>query len=399
MAKSKGGAAAACIIWVAFFAFICLLLGWVSFDQKFNSILNPVSEGVEDTFFIQMQQDPRARNLEACAREERLISRGVVVSRDQQSPFRKNEHSYVFPRRSDPLPKIAIVTFAFGASTQKNKYEMSALQCYAAIHGYPMYIEHFQLQTDRAFIFTKLRTILKYLPHFQWILYVDSDVVIANRSRRIEEFLDSNYDFIFQERDSNWEWFTNAFFVKNTDYALSFVNQWLSMSDDNKAPFGMGDQASLVSLLLRDFQPPGYKDCLAIEQKTNGTTPERHRREVYNAEMIPCFYRVTRMKDFEHFKVLEPLQGFLRSFEITWQPASYYRKLFPEVEFLLHGKYAISEIMTVADVYCEAVDAPEQARPELWHTKESAAEAAEQMGLKYLSAPNSEELPQSPVER
>mmetsp|Transcript_41476 Transcript_41476/g.67317 ORF Transcript_41476/g.67317 Transcript_41476/m.67317 type:complete len:386 (-) Transcript_41476:247-1404(-) len=305
--------------------------------------------------------------------------------------FRNDNHTYVYPQLPvSELPKVAMVTVAFGSSANQYRAEISALNCYAALHGYPFYVEHVQLQPDRYFSFTKTRTVMKYMPHYQWIFYIDNDAVIVNRTKRLEEYLDDNYDLIIQKRDSNHEVHAAVFFVRNSDYGWFFMRKWIGLSDNGQAPFGMGDNAALVIMTMLEVKPTGYENCLEIMYAANATLPPRIRRQTYNSHLMKCFHNSMKsLKDrpnVEHMKILQPLEGYLRSFQTEWKPASYYSKLFPEVDFVLHGKHLAVDLLTPADIYCEYV--PDGiTRPELFHTLDSASEAAKKMGYYYPPKP------------
>jgi len=208
----------------------------------------------------------------------------------------KEDHTYEYPPKKK-LPRLAVVTVAFGTSANNYRGELSAIACYCALHGLPFYVEHVQLQPDRYFSFSKTRAVMKYLPHFEWILYIDNDCVIVNRTRSLEEFIDDNYDLVLQKRDSNHEVHAAVFFVKNSPYGWYFMRKWIALSDNGEAPFNMGDNAALVVLSLLELKPEGHERCLQIIADSKTETDSRVRRKNYNSEFLDCYASLMRNVD------------------------------------------------------------------------------------------------------
>lgn len=104
-------------------------------------------------------------------------------------------------------PAIAVITFnQIPATNYTFKYDRLGRMAienrrqYCKRHGYE-FIEDVSVSNDRPATWAKIPAILKAFECHRWVLWADSDALIFNRSRRLEDFCDSDYDIVVQSHD------------------------------------------------------------------------------------------------------------------------------------------------------------------------------------------------------
>ncbi len=131
------------------------------------------------------------------------------------------------------------------------------LRSYANKHGY--YLKEYKknLDKNRDPQWSKIKAVFNVLKtgEFDWIFWCDADTLFLDKERKIESFIDPNFNFIFCSDLSSTLWInTGAFLVKNTSYSLQFLKK--IYYDDNyyarqKTEFDH-EQGSLRELLYED---------------------------------------------------------------------------------------------------------------------------------------------------
>ncbi len=187
------------------------------------------------------------------------------------------------PRAVSELPRFALITFITAEHLAVHALPISTLSCYCALHGIPFYVETARLNAEQPIHFNKVRTLQKYLPHFQWIGFVDGDNIILNRTKSLYQFLDDQYDVIVQER-SNGEFMTNVL-VQNSPGGVAFLNGWMNMSYSGIV-FN-GDNGPLHLWLLRAMRPQLTHACDSYLPKLLTTPRENYEWTDYFA-FIRC---------------------------------------------------------------------------------------------------------------
>jgi hypothetical protein len=100
---------------------------------------------------------------------------------------------------------------------------------YCQRHGYD-FVEFFfeKLEDDRTPHWGRVLAIKKHLKNYDWLFYLDTDVVICNYSLKIESFIDENYDLIVgpnpQEAEGHLS--TSGMLFKNTEWSMCFLDDW-----------------------------------------------------------------------------------------------------------------------------------------------------------------------------
>jgi hypothetical protein len=176
--------------------------------------------------------------------------------------YRKNRR----PPKTKGRPRLGIVQTTTLAWTHKFALIMNSIMCYAAEQGYNYNVDNFEIQTDRMIAQGRMRSMLKYLPFYDWILHLSSDVWVLNRTKSIEELevLDRGHEVVLSLRNwwSGWQsqpelqpfgmlrqLQTEAFFIKNTPYGRQFLRTYMQLQDGyfgHPAKISGGDPNGLI---------------------------------------------------------------------------------------------------------------------------------------------------------
>jgi hypothetical protein len=297
-----------------------------------------------------------------------------IRSREIEAQFNRNDPGYYpstnpYRNPQSELPLLAIVVTIDPDTLNFYSAEMSAWACYCSLHGYHFYEEHMQLQKLDRTHHNKQRLIQKYLPYFQWIIFIDAGSWVINRTKSFEELLDNNYDVILQMGENN-EILTNSVIIRNSPYGRTFLDNWMKF--ENNIMHKYYDNIFLTYSVLRDMKPPHWERCIEIYKDNT--------RANYYAEFVTCAYEVNILsgnyKTWNNIR-LSPILSSTSWFRNFDNPEyKFHNKAFPVVDFVLWGK-SLYKIIPEEDVYCmeENID-PNSVRNNLYMTSEQAIEYA-----------------------
>ena len=141
---------------------------------------------------------------------------------------------------------------------------------YANKHGYS-YLK--QIVRDSDYVdwhptWIKIDILIKTLPLFDYVVWIDADAVFVNKEIRIEEFIQDNVDLILPKMEMDmlsgnvWTNTTTGFMIwKNSEWSLNLLNHlW-----DNPEQYRFGsfhEQTRLDELLQDFFSLPGGENIL-----------------------------------------------------------------------------------------------------------------------------------------
>eukprot|EP00602_Paraphysomonas_sp_CaronLab_P008001 CAMPEP_0185034254 /NCGR_PEP_ID=MMETSP1103-20130426/23953_1 /TAXON_ID=36769 /ORGANISM="Paraphysomonas bandaiensis, Strain Caron Lab Isolate" /LENGTH=312 /DNA_ID=CAMNT_0027570833 /DNA_START=63 /DNA_END=1001 /DNA_ORIENTATION=- len=115
---------------------------------------------------------------------------------------------------------------------------------YAKLHGYDIINANSVIDKSRPIAWSKLLAVKKYLPDYDYILYIDMDAVIMEPSVKLENIISmasskvKQYDFIMTD---DWNGLnTGVFFVRRSEWSLAFLqlawDQWQLIPPRSTAP-------------------------------------------------------------------------------------------------------------------------------------------------------------------
>lgn len=201
-------------------------------------------------------------------------------------------------------PHFAILTFVSdGKSYDRDRDPIALMSCFAREHGVPYYIESHDYG---AHWYNKHYALRKYLPHFEWLLYVDSDTYIIDRTRGYHSLLNmtamldaGGYHVAISELHHSGAggFDAGAMLIKGSDTGLRLVEEW---SKGEEREYRNADNGFLHILFLRWILGSAYDGHCDhhlykyMVKSLNGTmvqakeyTPPTIR--AYNG-FFPCFY-------------------------------------------------------------------------------------------------------------
>ncbi|CAM9586597.1 unnamed protein product [Scytosiphon promiscuus] len=204
----------------------------------------------------------------------------------------------------DDKLRIAIVSnavaFPYGEATTAQwslfKEYFANKDCYAKTHGYDLIIDSRNHVDGMGFYtngdgdrggtnvhFNKPYLIRKWLPHYDWVLWLDMDTLVVDMARPIEKFIeeiggqDGNIHVLVPQ-DQNVQFFFSAcsLLLRNSPETLEMVEDWFTLKDT--CPYALyDDQSRLYAAVLRmqlrwrgqevDHSSFETTDCLDVCEK------------------------------------------------------------------------------------------------------------------------------------
>ncbi|RCN39441.1 hypothetical protein ANCCAN_14647 [Ancylostoma caninum] len=135
---------------------------------------------------------------------------------------------FLYPmKESSRSYRVAIVTVASEDKIQNYEQALLSMKCYAQSQSYDLLIfnnSHFVNECRQDHIlFRRHCMVVQVLGNYDYVLLVDSDIMVVNPQKRIEEFIDPSADIIFYDRFYNWEVAIGSYIVKNTSWSRQFL--------------------------------------------------------------------------------------------------------------------------------------------------------------------------------
>mmetsp|Transcript_8746 Transcript_8746/g.15623 ORF Transcript_8746/g.15623 Transcript_8746/m.15623 type:complete len:598 (-) Transcript_8746:69-1862(-) len=134
--------------------------------------------------------------------------------------------------------------------------------CYAKLHGYKFILDthRYGLEHKRLLMWNRIPSLQKHLPHYDWILYLDSDILIANSKTLLEDFVrqfDPEWCVVFMESVKGFN--TGGFFIRNNPVSYQFLRMWWGASPDTYS-WLYNDQVVAWDAVVRWFNTQGGKE-------------------------------------------------------------------------------------------------------------------------------------------
>lgn len=177
--------------------------------------------------------------------------------------------------RPEEKSGIAVITVnVIPATNYTFKYErlgemaIKNRRQYCEQHGYT-FIHDVPIPEDRPSCWAKIPAILKAFENHQWILWADSDTLVFNRSRRLEDFCDPEYDLIVQSHDEYFEYLgiqladglekmpinTGVFLMRASTWSKEFLEQSYEQKQfisKGEIWNGIGEQEAMICVLRKN---------------------------------------------------------------------------------------------------------------------------------------------------
>ncbi|CAI2350988.1 unnamed protein product [Caenorhabditis sp. 36 PRJEB53466] len=238
-------------------------------------------------------------------------------------------YSTYYKSNSSVHPNIGIIVVLTNRTDPKD-YEVGikSVECYARAQNYSFLLvddsDYDCPQRDK--FFRRHCVVAKILPRFDAVLFIDADHGVVNPKRRIEEFMDPQFDLIFYDRFFDWEVMAGSYIARNTAFSIQFLTEFADFEE--KLPKGAhGSDNGAIHIFLADKIFPGSISvdvCREVYYKAVNT----HDVGAYVACIRGVFGSRT---DFGNIRIMKKGYGWSRDDWLTsglWSPTR---------DFMLHG--------------------------------------------------------------
>jgi len=144
---------------------------------------------------------------------------------------------------------------------------VSAFYQYSKIHGYDFQFNSYRYDTERQIFYMKLNSVLENIyiglkeKKYDWIFWVDCDVILANPNLKLETFLPSdkmsNTHLIFADDVNGMN--AGVFLIRVHPWSLNVLMRAMSYSYfNNKQGLKYADQSSLNNVLVSGEESDHY---------------------------------------------------------------------------------------------------------------------------------------------
>lgn len=141
---------------------------------------------------------------------------------------------------------------------------------YANLHGYS-YLKQIVKDSDYSNwhpTWIKIDVLLKTLPLFDYVVWIDADAVFVNKEINIESFIDNNIDLVIPKLEIDkstgnvWTNTTTGFMIwKNSEWSVSMLNRLWSQPGDYRFEF-FHEQSRLDEFLKDTYTQNGGENIL-----------------------------------------------------------------------------------------------------------------------------------------
>jgi len=167
--------------------------------------------------------------------------------------------------------KIAVCSLSIGEKYKKiTHWATMNKKSYCQRHGYDFIDDESIWDKSKPIPWSKILLLLKYIEKYDYIVWIDADILIMNMDIKIETFIErySNYD---QISGSDWKMQnTGVWIIKNTDFSKRFLSEvWINVYDEKSDPkerYMNWEQGSVINLMDRNV--------LNCKEKIKVTYPE-----------------------------------------------------------------------------------------------------------------------------
>ncbi|GAB5095473.1 hypothetical protein P9250_15120 [Caballeronia sp. LP006] len=172
----------------------------------------------------------------------------------------------------NPGQPIALVTYytanvrEYGAIAELN------FKRYCERHGYTLYVYRdtpAEVEPGTTGTWLKPWFLRKYLPHHEWVMWVDADILFVDQSKPLEPLF-ANRDLLAAHDIGPWIINAGVLGFKRTDHNVEFVEEIyraVSAAPDKSSTYANGGDQTIIANLLRerlDWALEDGLDCIGI---------------------------------------------------------------------------------------------------------------------------------------
>jgi hypothetical protein len=124
-----------------------------------------------------------------------------------------------------------------------NDYEeLAKISCpvkadYCSQHDYEFKICNIETDFSRTPHWHKIKAIEQNIKKCDWLFYCDTDVVITNKSVKLEDIIDDKYDLICGPMPFEGQISTSSFLIRNCEWSYRFLDTWYKQAQFIDKPY------------------------------------------------------------------------------------------------------------------------------------------------------------------
>lgn len=133
--------------------------------------------------------------------------------------------------------KIAVLSLAIGNEYKKVvEPSQKTKRLYCQIHGYDYIEDESVYDNTRPIPWSKILLIQKYLPNYDYIVWIDADAMIMDNKQKLEDKIQlmGEKDIMCLEHYKDIS--TGVLFIKNTAYSMAFMDRLYSKKEFTNSP-------------------------------------------------------------------------------------------------------------------------------------------------------------------
>ena len=153
--------------------------------------------------------------------------------------------------------RIGICTLSIGEKyKEKTKWTTINKVNYCIKHGYSFIDDESIWDKSKPIPWSKILLLLKHLEKFDYLVWIDADILIMNMDIKIETLI-ARYSDYDQISGSDWKMQnTGVWIIKNTDFSKRFLTEvWTNVYDEKSDPqerYMNWEQGSVINLMDRN---------------------------------------------------------------------------------------------------------------------------------------------------
>jgi hypothetical protein len=137
-------------------------------------------------------------------------------------------------------------------------------RAYAEMHDYSLVVaDGTMIDRSRPAAWSKMPVLHRFVPQFDWVLFLDMDTLVMNPDVKIENYIDERYDVIISEDWSGVN--TGVFLIRNSTWTMWFLDELWKQKQlvSGNYPFEYEQRAFHYLLQTRIWRERGLSRCAA----------------------------------------------------------------------------------------------------------------------------------------
>ena len=239
---------------------------------------------------------------------------GRCAAPESPACWRNRPLNETSPTTGSRRPRVAVVmVLGTHRHMTRDANLVSMWNCYSTLHGLSLHVETFTFESS---FYNKQHAVLKYLRHYDWVLYADTDTVVANASSSMADFcagLSPDVHVVLSEMHfagaAGFD--AGVFLVRNSPLGHLFLQDWLRFRCRR---WTNQDNGALNILFLHWVLGPDKVmegNCTAMLFLPDDSRVDFAQYQSF----FPCFYRLLG-EPMEHYQTM----GFAVNKRGSWQP-------------------------------------------------------------------------------